>query len=188
MFSLSWQLHMLGKEYPWVMVFLPTEPSTFPSEFTLGLASRITAAVQIQVHLFHPPGPSLVPCYVGIKSDPLIWHNDHSRAILCHPLPLPLRTQPCLHFQACGAIPAHKQGHLHPSIAPTQAAVLPAPITASSPQRDHPGPSCDLRHLPSYLLAHSRGSNSIRWLDEWNSSKPISLTWLSKNIHRCSYS
>ena len=127
MFSLSWQLHMLGKEYPWAMVFLPTEPSTFPSEFTLGLASRITASVQIQVHLFHPQGPSLVACYLGIKSDPLIWHNDHSRAILCHPLPLPLRTQPCLHFQACGAIPAHKQGHLHPSIAPTQDCSHPCP-------------------------------------------------------------
>ena len=96
------------------------------------------------------------------------------RELVCAtPLPPPLRTQPCLHLQACGAILAHTQG----IFIPPQPAGLQSSLPHHSllPQRGHSGPSCDLLHLPSYLLAQSRGSNSICWLDEWNSHKPTSL-------------
>ena len=124
---------MLDKEYLWIMVFVPTEPSTFPSS-TLGLASRITASVQMQVRLSHPPGTSLVPCYLEIKSDPLTRPNGHSRAGLCHP-PAPASQDPAMPpLAGLWGYPSPHTGHLHPSTA-RRTAVLPAPSQPPSPAR-----------------------------------------------------
>ena len=99
---------------------------------TLGLASRITASVQMQVRLSHPPGASLVPCYLEIKSDPLIRPNGHSRAGLCHP-PAPASQDPAVPpLAGLWGYPSPHTGASSPLHSP-QDCSPPCPITASFP-------------------------------------------------------